>query len=80
MPAPPPEPRLHAQRAGPREEPAFWSSTPEGTRYSASGFQELQLSRPLVRACTALGFTRPTPIQVGRLLGCEPRRTVPGGA
>lgn len=33
------------------------------TTFSASSFTELNLSRPLVRACTALGYDAPTPIQ-----------------
>jgi ATP-dependent RNA helicase DDX27 len=33
------------------------------TTFSASSFSELNLSRPLVKACTALGYDAPTPIQ-----------------
>ena len=41
----------------------FYAATPEGTRYSAASFADLQLSRPLLRACEALGYASPTPIQ-----------------
>ena len=33
------------------------------TTFSASSFSELNLSRQLVKACTELGYNRPTPIQ-----------------
>ena len=33
------------------------------TTFSASSFSELNLSRPLVKACTELGYDAPTPIQ-----------------
>lgn len=42
-------------------EPFFASS--EGVSYHAGSFMELHLSRPLLRACEALGYTKPTPIQ-----------------
>ncbi|CAL5435436.1 unnamed protein product [Camellia sinensis] len=35
----------------------------EGTSFHANSFMELNLSRPLLRACEALGYTKPTPIQ-----------------
>lgn len=35
----------------------------EGVSYHANSFLELHLSRPLLRACEALGYTKPTPIQ-----------------
>lgn len=41
----------------------FFAATPDGTRFEASSFAELQLSRPLLKACDALGYTHPTPIQ-----------------
>ncbi|KAL3689685.1 hypothetical protein R1sor_015994 [Riccia sorocarpa] len=41
---------------------AFFASS-EGARFSANSFGELNLSRPLVRACEALGYKQPTPIQ-----------------
>jgi hypothetical protein len=41
----------------------FYAATPEGTRYSAGSFADLQLSRPLLRAADALGYASPTPIQ-----------------
>lgn len=41
----------------------FFDSTPKSTKFSASNFGDLNLSRPLIRACTALGYSKPTPIQ-----------------
>ncbi|XP_059634590.1 DEAD-box ATP-dependent RNA helicase 28 [Cornus florida] len=41
--------------------PFFASS--EGTCFHANSFMELNLSRPLLRACEALGYVKPTPIQ-----------------
>ncbi|KAJ9165956.1 hypothetical protein P3X46_020766 [Hevea brasiliensis] len=35
----------------------------EGASFHANSFMELNLSRPLLRACEALGYTKPTPIQ-----------------
>lgn len=35
----------------------------EGVSYQAKSFLELNLSRPLLRACEALGYSKPTPIQ-----------------
>ncbi|CAD5164192.1 unnamed protein product [Musa acuminata subsp. malaccensis] len=35
----------------------------EGASFHANSFLELNLSRPLVRACEALGYQKPTPIQ-----------------
>ncbi|KAL3514783.1 hypothetical protein ACH5RR_027500 [Cinchona calisaya] len=35
----------------------------EGVSYHASSFMELHLSRPLLRACEALSYFKPTPIQ-----------------
>ncbi|MQM02380.1 hypothetical protein Taro_035146 [Colocasia esculenta] len=35
----------------------------EGTSFHANSFLELNLSRPLLRACEALGYVKPTPIQ-----------------
>ena|ERR1712091_78319 len=42
----------------------IFATTPDGTRFTAKDFTSLHLSRPLVRACGALGYTKPTPIQV----------------
>lgn len=62
----------HAQ-AGPANEAApggdagkgaFFAQTPDGTRFAAGSFNDLHLSRPLLKACAALGYTNPTPIQV----------------
>eukprot|EP00877_Chromochloris_zofingiensis_P007931 jgi/Chrzof1/3391/Cz12g23200.t1 len=41
----------------------FYADTPEGTTYAACSFADLNLSRPLLRACSVLGYTQPTPIQ-----------------
>ncbi|XP_072955239.1 DEAD-box ATP-dependent RNA helicase 28 [Typha angustifolia] len=41
---------------------AFFSSA-EGASFHADSFFELNLSRPLLRACDALGYHKPTPIQ-----------------
>ncbi|KAL8258270.1 hypothetical protein R6Q59_030311 [Mikania micrantha] len=35
----------------------------DGVSFHASSFLDLHLSRPLLRACEALGYTKPTPIQ-----------------
>eukprot|EP00898_Chlorokybus_atmophyticus_P008103 jgi/Chlat1/8294/Chrsp78S07738 len=43
--------------------PAAFFSTPDGVQFSAKSFNELHLSRPLLKACTALGYGIPTPIQ-----------------
>ena len=69
----------HAQ-AGPNEAgaaggkpAAFFAQTPDGTRFAAGSFADLHLSRPLLRACSALGYGAPTPIQVLPYLGMQPR-------
>jgi ATP-dependent RNA helicase DDX27 len=41
----------------------FFAQTPDGTTFAASSFSDLNLSRPLVKACAALGYAQPTPIQ-----------------
>ncbi|KAF4394707.1 hypothetical protein CsatB_019226 [Cannabis sativa] len=41
---------------------SFFSSS-DGTSFHANSFLELNLSRPLLRACEALGYAKPTPIQ-----------------
>ncbi|GER57013.1 ATP-dependent RNA helicase [Striga asiatica] len=38
-------------------------ATVEGVTYHANSFLDLNLSRPLLRACEALGYSKPTPIQ-----------------
>lgn len=42
---------------------SFFNAAPEGTTFAAASFADLNLSRPLVRACAALGYLKPTPIQ-----------------
>lgn len=54
--------------SGRAPKPDYFAQTPDGTRFSAKSFSDLNLSRPLVRACEALGYTNPTPIQVGTTL------------
>ncbi|KAJ8540900.1 hypothetical protein K7X08_001716 [Anisodus acutangulus] len=43
------------------KKPFFASS--EGVSFHANSFLELHISRPLLRACEALGYSKPTPIQ-----------------
>ncbi|CAF2232702.1 unnamed protein product [Brassica napus] len=38
-------------------------STVDGVSFHANSFMELNLSRPLLRACETLGYKKPTPIQ-----------------
>ena len=64
--------RIGVQEAGPSGEGhGYFAQTPEGTQFSAPSFGDLNLSRPLVKACTALGYQKPTPIQVGHYLITE---------
>ncbi|XP_020584076.1 DEAD-box ATP-dependent RNA helicase 28 [Phalaenopsis equestris] len=42
--------------------PDFFASA-EGASFHANSFLELNLSRPLLKACEALGYHKPTPIQ-----------------
>ncbi|CAL5093637.1 unnamed protein product [Urochloa decumbens] len=44
-------------------DPSKFFSPSEGASFHANSFLELNLSRPLVRACEALGYQKPTPIQ-----------------
>ncbi|KAG1656121.1 hypothetical protein FOA52_007820 [Chlamydomonas sp. UWO 241] len=41
----------------------YYAQTPAGTTFSATSFADLNLSRPLLKACGALGYSTPTPIQ-----------------
>ncbi|XP_068309193.1 DEAD-box ATP-dependent RNA helicase 28-like isoform X2 [Pyrus communis] len=50
-----------ATNAGDGKTPFF--SPSDGTSFHANSFMELHLSRPLLRACEKLGYTKPTPIQ-----------------
>ncbi|XP_077246250.1 DEA(D/H)-box RNA helicase family protein [Tasmannia lanceolata] len=43
--------------------PSTFFAPSEGTSFHANSFIELNLSRPLLRACEALGYKKPTPIQ-----------------
>jgi hypothetical protein len=42
----------------------FYAETQRGFKQDQRTFQDLNLSRPLLRAVAALGYTQPTPIQV----------------
>lgn len=44
--------------------PKPFFSTVDGVSFHADTFMELNLSRPLLRACETLGYKKPTPIQV----------------
>lgn len=46
-----------------QEKQGYFGSAPKNTKFSASSFGDLNLSRPLIRACSALGYSKPTPIQ-----------------
>lgn len=48
--------------AGGRDNKSFFSKA-DGVSFNANSFMDLHLSRPLLRACEALGYTKPTPIQ-----------------
>ncbi|GJU75016.1 DEAD-box ATP-dependent RNA helicase 28 [Tanacetum coccineum] len=48
--------------AGGRDNKSFFSKA-DGVSFNANSFMDLHLSRPLIRACEALGYTKPTPIQ-----------------
>ncbi|XP_074279079.1 DEAD-box ATP-dependent RNA helicase 28 [Silene latifolia] len=45
-----------------RKKTSFFSPS-EGVSFHARSFMALNLSRPLLRACDALGYSKPTPIQ-----------------
>ncbi|KAG0567645.1 hypothetical protein KC19_7G151100 [Ceratodon purpureus] len=59
-------PKVHVENVHGTEEGgqagSFFSSS-AGASFSATSFGELNLSRPLIRACEALGYKQPTPIQ-----------------
>lgn len=42
---------------------AFFSADPTADQTDATSFSSMNLSRPMLRALTSLGFTQPTPIQ-----------------
>jgi hypothetical protein len=44
--------------------PSTFFASSEGASFHANSFLDLNLSRPLLRACEALGYQKPTPIQV----------------
>ncbi|XP_076950948.1 DEAD-box ATP-dependent RNA helicase 28-like [Bidens hawaiensis] len=48
--------------AGGGDKKSFFAKA-DGVSFHASSFMDLHLSRPLLRACEALGYTKPTPIQ-----------------
>ncbi|KAL4578793.1 hypothetical protein LXL04_014924 [Taraxacum kok-saghyz] len=47
---------------GSKDNKQFFSKA-DGVSFHANAFMDLHLSRPLLRACEALGYTKPTPIQ-----------------
>uniref|UniRef100_A0ACD5XNL4 Uncharacterized protein n=1 Tax=Avena sativa TaxID=4498 RepID=A0ACD5XNL4_AVESA len=51
------------EKSGTPDPSKFFASS-EGASFTANSFLELNLSRPLIRACEALGYQKPTPIQV----------------
>ncbi|KAJ4758711.1 ATP-dependent RNA helicase DRS1 [Rhynchospora pubera] len=46
-----------------RLDPSTFFASSEGASFHANSFLDLNLSRPLLRACEALGYQKPTPIQ-----------------
>lgn len=54
--------RAEANEGGPSPKGTFFSSS-EGASFTARSFGELNISRPLLKACQALGYEKPTPIQ-----------------
>ncbi|XP_024538523.1 DEAD-box ATP-dependent RNA helicase 28 [Selaginella moellendorffii] len=50
-------------KAGNTNKKAQFFSSNHGASFNASSFIELNVSRPLLRACDALGYRQPTPIQ-----------------
>lgn len=52
----------NAEGEGVDKKPFFASA--DGVSYHANSFMDLNLSRPLLRACEVLGYNKPTPIQV----------------
>ncbi|CAA7391397.1 unnamed protein product [Spirodela intermedia] len=52
-----------ADNEAPYSSPSGFFASSEGASFSANSFLELNLSRPLLRACESLGYQKPTPIQ-----------------
>uniref|UniRef100_A0A0D9XZB7 RNA helicase n=1 Tax=Leersia perrieri TaxID=77586 RepID=A0A0D9XZB7_9ORYZ len=52
-----------ADKQGGTVDPSKFFASSEGASFHANSFLELNLSRPLLRACEALGYQKPTPIQ-----------------
>lgn len=50
-------------KAGDKSKAGFYAETQRGFKKQDVSFQDLNLSRPLLRAVSALGYTHPTPIQ-----------------
>jgi ATP-dependent RNA helicase DDX27 len=57
------EQQYHKNATKKQSKSSFFNAAPEGTTFAAASFADLNLSRPLVRACAALGYSKPTPIQ-----------------
>lgn len=57
-----------SNQSGTTEDPTpnrsgFFQKPPTSTSFKVKTFTDLHLSRPLIRACEALGYEKPTPIQ-----------------
>ncbi|CAA6655983.1 unnamed protein product [Spirodela intermedia] len=55
--------KWEADNEAPYSSPSGFFASSEGASFSANSFLELNLSRPLLRACESLGYQKPTPIQ-----------------
>lgn len=61
------------------EKKSFFAPS-EGTSFHADSFLQLNLSRPLLRACEALGYAKPTPIQAACIPTALTGRDICGSA
>jgi hypothetical protein len=64
-------------KAGDKSKAGFYAETQRGFKKEGVTFQDLNLSRPLLRAVSALGYSHPTPIQVGSSAACQCVACVP---
>lgn len=55
--------RKDTELASDKKDSTGFFASAEGASFSANSFVELNLSRPLLRACESLGYKKPTPIQ-----------------
>ncbi|XP_028760280.1 DEAD-box ATP-dependent RNA helicase 28 [Neltuma alba] len=56
-------PEEEEDEGGNADESKSFFAPSDGASFHADSFMELNLSRPLLRACEALGYVKPTPIQ-----------------